>query len=853
MPRYLNLLAVCAGLTAQALAQSPATINGQATDPSGQSVAEASVTLSRAGTRSSFQTSTDANGSFTFNNVAAGTYSLRAFKAGFEVYEHSLVVAAGQRVTATIPLSLSAVQQTVVVNGGSVPGATPQPSESDVFNSDQTLRVLDRTQMDMLGPIAGAAQVVALTPGALVTGYGNSGAQKYTISVNGINQGWGGYGGYTAGASLAITFDGVPIMDPATGLWQSATIPQMQLIQNTVVTYGPGDPINRWYTNVGGAVEFTPLQPGDQFHGDLLLSYGSYNQKNLQFDVSTPEYKGWSAIFAGGGGQGNDFRIGPDGFGSPSKDLAAYGKTIKSFKQSSVSLGAYYAHSGGYRSQVIPVTAQPGITLDGTPTGALYSQATSGFYSTLPYANYNKYDTNEMGIVYGKENLHIDDNTQIQNMTWFVHIRRLHDRLADVYNPGPQVYEWNNPHTDTYGDQFTVTRALPGNNLLSFGGYFLHALYNTRNNFYNPLDGGSYNTANVGGKVRSGYFNQNNQAIALQDNFKPISKLSITAGIRWARFTTSYFDNALQDFNLGPGATLSSHCSFTLTSAPGTVKDQGSNCPNYQARYGFEPSISVSYRALNWLTFYGGYLESLRSPSLGGGGGLFQAVDPYSYHLSRARYGQFGFKIHQEGVGMLNNLIWGANLYRVDYTSQEIDIGLSNGDTIAANGAARYQGLNYFADADPTQRLHLFMNGNLEGAHYTEYNVGGLAYNGSPVPYVPSSTFNIGATYHFNLTNAISIIPVGAFQFAGSQHIFDNTVGAPSNQSLAGYGTVNLGVTAPFKHFDLMVNALNVLNRKYNEYLWISSGGYFGTSYNGYELAYPGAPFTIYGSVRLHF
>ncbi len=44
--------------------------------------------------------------------------------------------------------------------------------------------------------------------------------------------------------------------------------------------------------------------------------------------------------------------------------------------------------------------------------------------------------------------LHIDDKTQIENLSWFMHIRRLHDRLDDVYNPGPQLDEWNNPHTD---------------------------------------------------------------------------------------------------------------------------------------------------------------------------------------------------------------------------------------------------------------------------------------------------------------------------------------------------------------------------------------------------------------------
>jgi iron complex outermembrane recepter protein len=840
----------CAALT---FAQTQATITGRVLDPSATSVPGVSIALTNLSTRNVSQSVSDSNGNYTLTHVPPGSYSLRASKAGFEPYDRSVRLQSGQTLTAVINLSVSAVQQTVVVNGGSVLGATAEPSESDVFLSSQTERVIGRTQMDMLGPVAGAAQVVNLAPGARVTGYGNTGATKYTISLNGINQGWGGYGGYTGGASLGITFDGIPIVDLATGLWQSATIPQMQIIQNTSVTYGPGEPLQRWYTNVGGSVEFTPLQPGNQFHGDLMLTYGSYNQKNLQFDISSPVYKGWSTILAGGGGLGDDFRSSPDGFGSPSKDLAIYSKTIKTFQQSSLDFGGYFAHSAGYRSQVIPTTPVAGITLDGTPSGALYSQQTSGFYSILPYDNYNKYDVNEMALLHARENIHINDQTQFENLTWYMHIYRLHDRLNDVYSLGPQQDEWNDPHTNTYGDQVTIIRNLPMN-LVGVSGYFIHALYNTRNNFYNAADGGAggEHIVNIGGKIRSGYFNQNDGAIALQDAFHPTSSLTITPGIRWVRFSASYYDGAQQDFTLAPGVVLSGHCPTTLIATTGNTKNQGASCGNFETRYGFEPSINASYRVRPWLTLYGGYMEALRSPSLGGGGGLFQSTDPYSYHLSRSRYGQFGFKIYTEGTGVLNNLIYGTNVYRVTYSAQEIDIGLANGDTIAANGAARYQGLNYFLDDDPARNLHVFLNGNVEGSHYTNYNVGGLAYDGSPVPYVPSSTFNLGATYNLKVAG-VTLIPVGAFQFVGRQNIFDNTVGAPSNLTMPSYGTLNLGVTAPFKHFDLLLNGLNILNRGYNQYLYISSGGYFGTSFGGYQLAYPGAPSTIYGSVRLHF
>ncbi|MDE2006235.1 MAG: TonB-dependent receptor, partial [Rhodospirillales bacterium] len=172
-------------------------------------------------------------------------------------------------------------------------GATRQPTQQEVFHSNQSIRVLDKAQLQAAGPVGGAAQALAITPGANVTGYGNSGATKYNISIDGIHQGWGGYGGYTDNGSLGVTFDGVPIVDPLTGLWQSPTIPQLGMIQNVNVTYGPGQPVDRWYTNIGGSVEFTPVQPTLKPGGALELTYGSYDQKSLDFNLRTGSFHGW--------------------------------------------------------------------------------------------------------------------------------------------------------------------------------------------------------------------------------------------------------------------------------------------------------------------------------------------------------------------------------------------------------------------------------------------------------------------------------------------------------------------------------------------------------------------------------
>jgi iron complex outermembrane receptor protein len=218
-------------------------------------------------------------------------------------------------------------------------------------------------------------------------------------------------------------------------------------------------------------------------------------------------------------------------------------------------------------------------------------------------------------------------------------------------------------------------------------------------------------------------------------------------------------------------------------------------------------------------------------------------------------------------------LLVGTSYFHTYYSSQEIDIGLANGDTIAASGSSIYHGVNMYADEDPIANLHFFVNGNVEGAKYASYTVGCsgvgtsdcISYAGSPVSYVPETLFNFGAYYEFKF-HSLQIQPMAAFQYVGTQHLFDNSFGAPSQQTVDAYGTLNFSVNVPYRFMKFQFAALNVLNKNYNEYEYISSGSYFGTSgfytgtlspppppYAGYVLAYPAAPFTAYGSVKFRY
>ncbi|HWF38591.1 MAG TPA: TonB-dependent receptor [Candidatus Acidoferrales bacterium] len=332
-------------------------VTGKVMDSAGAAIPDAAVSLTDLATQKAVHTTTGADGQFTFKDVTSNPQLVLIEKSGFQSFTQRVSLATQASVTVNATLTVATLQESVVVRGTVVPEAEPVPTREDVMMSDQTLRVLDRKQLDAAGPVAGGAQMIQSTPGANVVGYGETGATKYSILLNGIQQGWAGEAtSFTAPGSLGVTYDGVPVVDPATGLWQSATVPQNLLMQNLDVTYGPGTPDDRWYTDVGGRVEFTPVQPTETIHASVSATYGEFNQRNIAFVMSTGSYHGWSTVLGGGVGDGEDFRVAPDGFSNSTKNGSAYGKTVKSFAAGSFAFGAYYAKGGGYRPTVIPTS-----------------------------------------------------------------------------------------------------------------------------------------------------------------------------------------------------------------------------------------------------------------------------------------------------------------------------------------------------------------------------------------------------------------------------------------------------------------------------------------------------------------
>ncbi len=891
-PRALAVTAPAAPASAAPAASAAARpevyvlVRGKVTDPSGAVVPGAAVSLTDITTSKVLHALSSADGRYVFPSVPAHPQILSVVKSGFETYTRQFAPANQQTVNVT--MQLATLSQSITVRGTINPEATPVPTRQDVMLMPGTVRVIDQKEIEASGPVAGGAQMVQSTPGANVMGYGQTGATKYTIILNGIQQGWAGEStGFTGPGSLGITFDGVPVADPATGLWQSATLPQNLVIQNLNVSYGPGQPMNRWYTDVGGRVDFVPIQPTVGHHLSVAATQGPHGQQNIAFVGNTGQFHGWSTVIGGGVGRGDSYRQAPDGFGNHTKNGSIFGKTLKTFSRGSLAFGAFYAKSGGYRAIVVPTT-DVGLV---EPNGSHYSQPTSGFYSALPFNAYNKYDTNSMALFYAREHMELSRSMSLENLTWYTHIRRFHRRSDDALSQGTQVDEWNNPHSNMFGEKINVTQVLPLNTV-NFGGYFIHELYNTRNIFYNPADGGSgaKQVVGVGSKFRSGYFDQNDVTFYAQDDFHPIPQIHIIPGIRVDGFNTNYSDQAFRDFSMAPGVTPSTHCSLypvgadpfkNVLGAPNAT-DQGSICGAHESRSALEPSIDVTVSPKQWITLYGGYDTTYRSPAFGGGGGLFQKVNPAYYILSEGKYAQIGAKIHFVNAPILRNFITGVNYYHNVYSNQEIDVETAAGVELTSGGSSTYHGVDAFFDDDPTSNLHIFVNLAGEASNFTTYvtggtlaecgsssNPAGLAlgcqyYNNLPVSYVPNFTFNSGIYYAIHHNHREILEPRFWLTSTGSQHLWSNNTGAPVNQTMPSYTTANLGFTAPFtfhkQSVNLQFDMMNVANVKYNEYEYISSGGYFAPLFpnqnnvpSGYINAYPGAPFTAYGTISYQF
>ena len=765
--------------------------------------------------------------------------------------------------------------------------------QRSIYQSAYGDKALDRQQLKSAGVVGGAAQALSFAPGIGVSGYGQTGGTKASISINGISQGWAGASpGVVDNGGFAVSFDGIPMSNPMTGLWETPEIPQTALLQGARITYGPGNPENRWYNNIGGGINFVPIQPSDQAGGKVQLTGGSFSTENADVILQTGKFHGWETVFAGGAGRANGFRNSADGFAWPSRNYSAFFKTRKLFSTGNVSFGAYLGDGHGWRPTLIPTTPVAGLTVNGLgQPGTLYSQQTSGYYSAVNEHVWEKDDFNRVWIVYARQNLRLDRRVTLHNQLWYRQGNRLHlhynNYTASLGAPS-NLYEWNDPSSHDYGDKLWSDIYLPYNQI-GVGGYFTNTEYNTLQHFYNPADCYTYTGAAAlsgygvtiqpgnqfcgspafpDGGYRNNYWYLTDLAAFVQDAITPISHLTITPGIRAVAFDTNYYPE---------GAVEAPYAALLATAPAGSVTSSNPTITGFSSQdHGvlpatsthfnkLEPSVSIRYQPLHWLAIYGNWATAYRLPPVGGGGGLYQKQLPAGDILEKGLEWQVGTKLFWPEAGAFSKVLVNVNYYHLHFSNQFISscTTSSSVNCTLATGDSLYHGVNLSAEAN-LGTLKMFTNLNVESAYFNNYN-NGVAYNNLPVSDVPKSTFNIGAYWTHTLPGGIAIKPRAWYQYVGEQAMWDNNAAAPSRRYLPSYGVLNLALAATLpsswygntvKAVKLKLEVMNALDRQYDTFGYLAAGGgndLYATQAGGYVLAYPGAPRAVYGTISVSF
>lgn len=259
-----------------AQAQFRGSLRGTVTDPSGAAVAGATVTLTNTDTNFTLTATSDANGIYQFNALAAAPYRLSVQKTGFKekVLERVQIIP-DQPNSLDLQLEVGVVQQSIVVSG------TTQALDTETADVSGTVRTNEIQHMPSFG--RDVMKLAELAPGTFGNeSQGNGGGAR---NLPGTQTGGGASGGSTGifatenGAQIiangnqtednGITIDGI---STTSAVWGGATVitPSEESIQDVKVVSNSYDAENGRFT--GAHLQITSASGTNHFHGSAFFT-----------------------------------------------------------------------------------------------------------------------------------------------------------------------------------------------------------------------------------------------------------------------------------------------------------------------------------------------------------------------------------------------------------------------------------------------------------------------------------------------------------------------------------------------------------------------------------------------------
>jgi outer membrane receptor protein involved in Fe transport len=201
----------------QAQSASTGALTGVVTDPSGGSIAGATVVATNRGTGQSRTATTDAGGSYKFSLLPPGDYSVKISATGFKTAEvPSITVNVTETPTLNRSLEIGATTQSVTVAETAVTVQTENATVGGLVSGDTVtelpLSTRNYTQVIDLSPgvTANVATAAAVGNGTMDINVNGSGSDQNTYMMDGVvttNYGSGG-------AAQSGSYAGIPIPNP---------------------------------------------------------------------------------------------------------------------------------------------------------------------------------------------------------------------------------------------------------------------------------------------------------------------------------------------------------------------------------------------------------------------------------------------------------------------------------------------------------------------------------------------------------------------------------------------------------------------------------------------------------------
>jgi iron complex outermembrane receptor protein len=259
-------------------AQSSASLTGTVLDPRGVPLPGAAVTVKNDATGATQKMTSDGQGKYVFNNLAAGKYTVQVDAPGFNTSKKSGVqIAAGQSSEVPVTLELGNVSEEVTVEASEANSIAAAMAPMDALLGETSART-EITQAfiaNFTSPLADYGEAVEMAPGT------------FTLNGNGIGLGQSKtyFRGFPDG-DYDIDFDGIPFYDTNTPTHHSWAFFPSQWLGGIDFDRSPGTASTIGPTPFGGTIHLLSrdISPVQNVRGGI--SYGSWGTllADFQFD-----------------------------------------------------------------------------------------------------------------------------------------------------------------------------------------------------------------------------------------------------------------------------------------------------------------------------------------------------------------------------------------------------------------------------------------------------------------------------------------------------------------------------------------------------------------------------------------